>query len=246
MTADPQAHSRQGSRRGWGRLFFGALLVAVGVIFLLDERGIMDAEGIFIWWPVIPIAFGLFKLLMPAASGGRVFGGLLLLGGLLFLGQSAGFYEVDGDLIFPGILVLLGGAIIWRGLGWTGVGDKDASTDPSSTHSLFAFWSGIQRRVTSNTYRGGDATAIMGGIEIDLHGARTPAGQPAIIDVFVMWGGIEVKVPADWNVVFEGTAIMGAYEDTRSQTPAENELRPGAPNLILRGLVLMGGLELKN
>ncbi len=245
MTADLQTPSRNRSHRGWGRLCFGAILVALGVIFLLDERHILDAGQILTYWPVIPIVLGLFKILSPGASGNRVFGGLLLLGGLLFLGQSFGLYEVDGDLIFPGLLMLIGGAIIWRGLGRTGTGDKDATTDPSATHALFAFWSGIQRRVTSNGYRGGDATAIMGGIEIDLRSARTAPGEAAIIDVFVMWGGIEVKVPADWNVVFEGTAIMGAYEDTRTQAPSENETRPGVPNLILRGLVLMGGLELK-
>jgi hypothetical protein len=104
--------------------------------------------------------------------------------------------------------------------------------------SLFAFWSGSKRRITSAAFQYADCTAVMGGIEIDLSGAGT-SGAEAIIDVFVMMGGINIRVPADWVVSNQVLAVMGGVDD-RSTGPPDSRNR-----LILRGFVMMGGIEVK-
>ena len=80
----------------------------------------------------------------------------------------------------------------------------------------------------------------MGGHDIDLRGAGI-AGDAAVIDLFVIWGGVEIKVPPDWKVSCEALPIMGGVDD-RSKAPA-GEARG---HLVLKGLIVMGGVEIKN
>ncbi|MGH7338148.1 MAG: hypothetical protein ACREI7_11240, partial [Myxococcota bacterium] len=93
-------------------------------------------------------------------------------------------------------------------------------------------------------FRGGDLGAFMGGVVLDLTQAKL-AGERATIDAVGMWAGIEIKVPPDWKVVGEVFPLMAAFEDkTRPTAP----LSGAAPSktLVVRGLVVMGGIEVKN
>ena len=79
----------------------------------------------------------------------------------------------------------------------------------------------------------------MGGCEIDLRNAEI--NGDAAIDVFAMWGGIEIRVPENWTVIGRVTPLMGGFEDhTRAPQAAS------AHRLIVRGMVIMGGVEIKN
>ena len=81
----------------------------------------------------------------------------------------------------------------------------------------------------------------MGGCEIDLRQASIDRGTEAVIDVFAFWGGIEIKVPEDWTVV---TRVDAADGRRRGQDARAAE--PGAKRLVIRGIVVMGGIEVKN
>jgi hypothetical protein len=106
--------------------------------------------------------------------------------------------------------------------------------------SALALLGGTGRRCVSKEFRGGDATAIMGGCTIDLRDAAITR-PPAILETFAWWGGIEIKVPPEWTVVTEGTAILGAYEDKTQHRPAATD-----QTLIVRGVVIMGGVGVSN
>ena len=54
-------------------------------------------------------------------------------------------------------------------------------------------------------------------------------------------GGFEIIVPETWSVILEVTPFMGGIEDN-TRTPAS----PTAPRLVLRGFVMMSGVEIKN
>lgn len=111
--------------------------------------------------------------------------------------------------------------------------------DDSAAFSAAAIMGGDVRRITVDDFRGGDATAIMGGCEIDLRGAGTD-GEPAVIECFAVWGGIEIWVPDTWSVECRGTAILGGFTD-KSQS-----VNGGQKKLIVRGTAIMGGVEIKN
>ena len=99
---------------------------------------------------------------------------------------------------------------------------------------------GLERKVSSQEFRGGDVTAIMGGAEIDLRQARLAGGE-AVVEVLVMWGGVDFFVPPDWKVTVEAVPFMGGIEDTTRLSPGEVR-----GHLVIRGLVVMGGVEVKN
>jgi hypothetical protein len=104
---------------------------------------------------------------------------------------------------------------------------------------VVAIMSGISRGSSSTAFRGADLVAVMGGCEIDLR--KAAINGEATIDLFCMWGGIEIRVPEDWVVESQVVPLMGGVDDkTRPPQSAT------AHHLKLRGVALMGGIEIKN
>ena len=70
--------------------------------------------------------------------------------------------------------------------------------------------------------------------------ARAACGEQVIVDLFVTAGRARVRVPPHWIVNTGALPLMGsiAIEDDRARTPAKTP-----PRLILRGLVLIGKVE---
>jgi predicted membrane protein len=220
------------------QILLGLLIIVFGTIMLLDRVDFIEAREYLRWWPVLLIAYGASRLVEPGARQGRGIGWFfVLLGGLLTLDRLDVFNFRVWDL-WPLILVFVGGSLVWRAFQRRSGGAPGG--DSLDTVNGFAFWSGIERKNLSKEFRGGELTAIMGGMEIDLRGA-TIAGPEAQIDVFVIWGGIEIKVPDTWAVVVAGTPIMGGISDESRQPVGANP-----PRLIVRGTAVMGGVEIKN
>jgi predicted membrane protein len=225
-----------------GRLLFGLVVIALGVLFTLDNLGMLDAGEILRWWPAALVAYGLSRLAGAWCRRNAVLGTIFVFAGTLLLLHELGVIHVDPWDFWPVVLVLIGGSMVARALdrARTAAAPGTPGSDTASTLSTFAMWSGIERKVVSPDFRGGDVTAIMGGAEIDLRGAKMPAGR-AIIDVTVMWGGVDLFVPEDWTVTVEALPLMAGIEDA-TRAPA-GEARG---NLVVKGVVLMGGVEIKN
>jgi predicted membrane protein len=100
--------------------------------------------------------------------------------------------------------------------------------------------SGFSRTVASQDFRGGELSAFMGGGKLDLRGATLAGGQ-AVVSVFALMGGFEIFVPEAWNVIVEVTPFMGGV-DIKARTSTD----PSAPRLVVRGFVMMGGVDIKN
>jgi len=78
----------------------------------------------------------------------------------------------------------------------------------------------------------------MGGVDLDLTGAEIAQG-PAIIEILVIVGGGSIRIPDGWEVVGETVPFMGGMDiKTRSKRTGRQ--------LILRGLIVMGGLDVKD
>ncbi len=253
------------------RIWFGIAFVTVGVLWTLDNLRILDSDRAFEWWPVLLIGFGVSKLLDRRAHRSSA-GWLWIAIGSVLLLQHLGYIPWGLHELWPVVLILIGAGIVWRGFhgpgtngghrgttdAWPGIGapasgsaatdaggdagaGRDASTaSAGETFSAVAIWSGVERMCTSQSFRGGDFTAIMGGGTVDVRGAK-PVPGGATIDLTVLMGGVEILVPDDWAVVNEIQCIMGGVEEIRTAAPP-------APGLVLhvRGIVLMGGVEIRN
>ena len=219
------------------QLVMGLLIIVIGVLFTLDNLGFIEAEAYLRFWPAGLIAIGLMKL-WSGGRGASVPGLLFLFAGVWLLLQAMEIVTVSLWNLWPVLLIVAGGSMVWRGINGRGYERGVMDTDSHSTVSAMAVLGGVNRGNNSKTFRGGDLTAVMGGCQIDLRNAAIEGD--AVIDVFAMWGGIEIKVPENWSVSGRVTPILGGYED-KTRPP-----RDASQRLTVRGMVVMGGIEIKN
>jgi membrane-bound ClpP family serine protease len=96
-----------------GQLIAGLVLLTLGALFILDRLIILE---IYISWPVILVAVGVALFLIDRQSlASWIVGGI---GVILFIVNFAiaFFPEVEAwsDLIWPTILVIIGGLLLYR------------------------------------------------------------------------------------------------------------------------------------
>lgn len=223
-------------RHGFGTAILGLGVLTLGAILLLDNFGIIRGENLYEFWPVFLILIGLSHFVRPEGSR-RVFSGLVWMAiGSIVLLSNLGYISFEIWDLWPVILLIIGGSLVLKPFRrrQISVGEN------ASVFEATAILGGASRRITASNFQGGDATAVMGGCEIDLRDCGSDGG-PAEIDTFAFWGGVEIKVPDDWEVQVKGTAVLGAYED-KTRT-AEGE---GRKVLIVTGMAIMGGVEIHN
>lgn len=222
------------------KLIFGVSLIAIGIAYTLDHLGYVDATELVRFWPALLMFAGIGKLIDPGSSSSRFSGALLTGVGALFLADNLDLLRFDFEDLFPVVLVLIGLRLVWIGL-WPRRPLADAES--VSTVDGMVLLGGARRCNNSADFRGGDLMAVMGGFDIDLSRARI-ASSPAVIDVFAFWGGIDIRVPEDWSVTVRGIPLLGGFEDKTLRAPADG----AAPRqeLIVKGLAIMGGIDIKN
>ncbi len=239
---DPSVRSPR--PRVTAQVMLGFLIIVMGVLFTLDNLELIDARDYMQYWPAGLVAIGLVKLRHAARTGQGWFGGLAfaVIGTWMLIARIV-YFTIDARDLFPMLLVALGGYLVWRGFGGT---RRAPAPDGQSQFSAFAIMGGVARRSNSQAFRGADLTAVMGGCEIDLRHASIAPGTEAVIDVFAFWGGIEIKVPEDWTVVPRVFPLMGGVDD-RSRAPQAFPDKPvQEKRLVVRGIVVMGGVGIKN
>lgn len=219
------------------RLIIGLAILALGTLWTLDNLNILESEHFTQWWPVVLIVIGVVQF--TGRRTNRVGPVLLMIVGVLLLASSLDFIDLDfGDLI-PLAIAAWGAKLVWDALGRRSARAGGAEVGDSVVHT-FALMGGVHWISTSHEFRGGDASAIMGGVEIDLRNTQMKPGEDVIIDVLALMGGVEIFIPAGWRIKADVLPIMGAFE---------NNARAGqdtGPVLTVRGTVIMGAIEVKN
>lgn len=81
--------------------------------------------------------------------------------------------------------------------------------------------------------------AIMGGAGLDFREARMPPGITEV-NILAIMGGAEIVVPPGLAVETHGFGFMGGFEGV-DQVGVDTD--PDAPRLVIRGLAIMGGVE---
>ena len=236
---NPENEQRSCSPRGWpvGKAILGLGVLAIGVLLTLGNLEIVNVEHLFDYWPVLLILLGLAHLIQPGRDRRLGAGLLWLIVGTLLLLNSLDFWTFNIWDLWPLLLVLLGAQLLWRAMTR---GRRQVDPESSSFFDATAVMGGVERHIACDDFQGGDATAMLGGCEIDLTECGSE-GRPAEIHIFAFWGGVDIRVPRDWEVQVRGTAIMGAFEDkTRGPVTQARKV------LIVRGLAIMGGAEIKN
>ena len=204
------------------RVVIGAFILIIGVISLVDNLNIFNTRNLLQFWPMIFIVLGGLKIMQANSSSGHLIGASLVLAGILMTLNHLGLISFGMRDFWPVFLIIGGLTVIFKDrivhTNSTPGADGELSSGSDSKIDVIAVMSGNQSKNSSLDFRGGEITAIMGGVELDLRGASLQS--EAVINVFSVWGGIVLRVPNDWTVVNNGIAIMAGIDD--QTVPAMN------------------------
>jgi len=221
-----------------GRIFWGILLILLGVLFLLDQMDKLDfGDLVGRYWPVIFILLGISILLSNNFKnvGSGVF--FILFGTFFLLIRMRIFDRAVWHYIWPLAIIAVGLWVLFRPA-WHPDKNKVTGTTADDLNISQVF-SGSARKVESQAFRGGKAEVVFGSAEIDLRGARLAGGQATLV-LSAVFGGIEVFVPRDWQIVLEGTPVLGSIESHKRVSDV-----PPGQTLTIKGSAVFGSIEVK-
>jgi predicted membrane protein len=243
-----------------GGVAFGLFLVALGIVLLLGQMGIVSADYLFrFFWPTIMIFLGVELMFSRNRFSRSRFnqeaGGFLTLAGIILLFAKLGYFHFNFSGIWALACIYWGIWIVARTFGFrrwwesqTGraadgsVIDVTESDPPKTPADMSAVFSTVKRPVTAKNFKGAKLEAVFGEVVIDLTRAEIE-GDEATIRADAVFGACIIRVPGTWHIVVQGSAVMGEYVDKTRQQPEEG---PGVKTLILTGSAVFGSVEVKN
>ncbi|MDZ7700851.1 MAG: LiaF-related protein [Halobacteriales archaeon] len=227
--------TRAARRLPTSQLLFGAVVVLIGVLLLLDTTGIYPTERLLLYVPTLFVLVGVWALLR---SGLRS-----LVGPLVVIVVAAAWQLVALDVAtadqlvayWPVLVIAFGLSVV------LGQYRSRARAADDAYSSVFAAFGGVERRIRSTAFEGADLTAVFGGAELDLRDVEL-AERPARVNAVALFGGVDVIVPRDWNVRMEVLPILGGAADDRPRREEQNE----AVDLEVTGFAAFGGVSVSD
>jgi predicted membrane protein len=243
------------------RVILGIILIAIGLIYLLKSFYFPIDIEIFSF-PFILVVIGIIIMLN---SGNKLFGAIVFIFGLLL-------YFGDHITIWPFFFILWGIYIIFkhRSRRPRNFENPQPGSDPDEKKDFrddiadfvksekkhfydssirkdylddVSVFGGGHKVIYSDSFKGGNITAIFGGSEIDLTQCKLAPGEN-VIDVVIIFGGSTIIVPNNWDVILNVTPLFGGFSNKKSRY-IRSETEPSG-TLVIKGVVLFGGGEVKS
>jgi cell wall-active antibiotic response 4TMS protein YvqF len=212
------------------KLVVGLFFSALGVLLTLGNLRLIDDDRYLRYWPIVFIAIGLAKL--PDVTG-RGFAVVMIALGSLLIAMNTRWMRFSVFDLWPLLLIGAGAVIVAQALGL-----RPEIPAGERTGNIWAVLSNRRIAIDSRDFKGGRLVAFMGGCQLDLTEADIQHG-PAVIELLVLMGGIDMRIPDGWEVIGEAVPFMGGIEiKTRSKRTNRR--------LVLRGFVMMGGVDVKD
>lgn len=224
----------------------GFFFIGLGVVFMLDRLGLIPYEwrSIIISWQALLIFIGTINIFRSHA---RFPGLILILVGAAFLIPDIIPIPFETkQLIWPLILIIVGAAILLKARQFKTphvFSHDEESQVVSEKIDEVAIFGGGKRVITTQNLKGGNITAIFGGLEIDLSDAEIQE-DVIVLEVAAIFGGATIIVKSDWDVQVQVSSILGGFSDKRKVY--KNDNREGAKRLIIKGAAIFGGGEVKS
>jgi hypothetical protein len=241
-----------------GRKLTAYILLGIAVYVGLANIGVLDFLGIrdlIRWifrtlWSLLPTAvlvLGVYWLSKSGAKERSLIPWLVIgVGALMMIAQFDLFGLSFGDLAVPLWLAVIAFFILNpRELLPKRMNTSTEQLEEGEENlNLIAFMGGGELHYDTQRLKGGEIIAVMGGYDIDFREADME-GDSMELNLICFMGGVEIKVPAHWDVVKPGAVcIMGGFS-IKAQCRAEDLDLP-RKKLIIRGIALMGGGEIRN
>lgn len=232
-------------RNGFRSVITGAVIVLIGIVYLLFNLGILPPEwkGIIISWQGLLVLLGVIGI----CKGNYVGGTILAAVGVCFLLPDLSavmgfFYSVATlhSIMWPAIIILVGLLIMshrhhhhhdFKCCHRTrySSGSKDGKVDYNLVMN------GIDDVFLDPVFRGGEINTIMGGVKLDLRRTSLPEGNTEL-KISSICGGVTLLLPLDWNVELHNDSILGGFADHRHSQEVATDRR-----LIINASFILGG-----
>lgn len=231
-------------RRDASRTTFvlGVMIALIGVLLLLDHVDLIRIGSLLRFWPMILVCLGIANLFTPSS---RVWGGILVTVGAVFQLNNLGILHAGIADLWPVAIIAVGVLLIWGAMKPPAVVSNGPADSSADTLNAVAVFGGCERRITTQNFRGGEATSIFGGVELDFRDANIE-GDEATLNVHCIFGGVEIQVPTTWTVHSTSVPVLGGYADKTHNSPVTSPTAPKRKTLIISGAVIFGGVEISN
>ena len=215
------------------------VLIALGILFLLIENHFIQVHVLFQLWPMLLVIAGVTRLSEGRRSD-RFLATVLIVLGLVFQAATLGYIFVHPARLWPLAMVGSGVFLLLKTLSQPKPRYPEDRYKQTKNENLTMF-GGSDFGISDSNFEGTELTAVFGGYRVDLRRAMMRNNR-AIIEAGAIFGGIELLVPVSWNVSLQGSPFFGGYSDeTLHPDPLSN-----APELIVRGMAVFGGVTVKN
>jgi predicted membrane protein len=224
------------------RIIIGVVLVLAGMFLVLRNTGIFPdfIDHVIFSWPMLLVTIGLVMTLGASEKTAGII--VMAVGGFfmipLIFRETFHMY----DMFWPSIFIIIGIIfIVTRRRGWNSVSSKGMIGDDYIDY--VNVFSGGERQIVSQEFKGGKVSAVFGGIELDLTKAKLAPGRNEL-EIACVFGGATIIVPDNWYVTIEVTPVLGGFSDSRKIAPGRTI--ESTSQLVIKGAVVFGGGEVKS
>ena len=232
--------ANQNSSRG--RIWLGAALILIGLLLFMRNFHFHFFYFDIFSWPFIVLIIGLVIIFNHKDS---FFGWLLIVVG--GIGITSRYLDISFRSViidyWPVLLILLGAYTLLRAFGGSSNENLEDIIDEQE-HYLdeFSIFGDKSKLIRTGNFLGGKTTSLFGELNIDLREAVLQQYN-TVLDSITIFGSTNIYLPAEWEVVIKTVTIFGGFEDKRTKASTESSDKK---ILVIKGLVLFGGGEIKN
>ncbi len=250
-----------------GKYIAGFILMAVGLLLLLQQFNWFFFPNWLFSWPMVLIIVGLVQRANHRSKKSSA-GLVLIVVGCLFLLEKIFPGENVAHFGWPLIIIAAGlWMILRRNHDFSNketfakevfvnndfLNPEPATTEPQQTSAqtktessedylgTFSIFGGVKKNIMSKTFKGGEIVNIFGGTDLDF--SHADINGQVIVDVVQLFGGTKLIVPPHWQVVSDVAAIFGGVNDKR--IPHTDAAASGRV-LVLKGASIFGGVDIKS
>lgn len=228
------------------RIFFGLLVILLGIGLLGQALGWWLLIGFAGWWTLFLIIPAVFLMI---AYGPRFWNVLLLCVGTLLLlkEQQIITQEMVVPIIIAGLVIILGLRIVFGNRFQTVKPVSGFSTVPpvhsgqadySSQPEYNIVFGSIKVKNVSPNLIGAKVSSVFGYAEIDL--TEIGITGDVIIETSAAFGGVRIYAPRNYRLKVECSSAFGGC-DNRAAVPTD----PSLPLVIIKASTAFGGTEIR-
>ena len=183
-------------------IFWGVLLILVGILFLGRNMDWWDFSVFFRgWWTLFLIVPSIISIFRRESMGTSFL--ILVLGVLLLLvSQTVIEWSTIWKVFVPVIIIVVGLSIIF--------GNRKVRKPKVNAKEYVAIFSSVDE-VIGKIESDFKVTSVFGGVELDLRDVKLE--DDLVIDCFTLFGGIDIRLPKDIKVEVNGLPIFGGIEN---------------------------------